>query len=77
MGRNRPYLSMALYFADIPGDLVMYRSGDRMVAGRFKARIPIQAEDFLVLTDRKGQGEFKVRQTHVYKYPRAGQTETR
>ncbi len=77
MARRRPYLSLALYFADAPGDLVMYSSGGKMLSGRFSKRIPMYPEDLLVITDRQGANPKEVRQTHVYKYPRAGQTETR
>ncbi len=75
--KRRPYLSMALYFDDHPGQLVFFRQGGRMLAGRFVERIKVQPEDILVVTDRKGQNPTRVLQTHVYKYPRAGQTETR
>ena len=77
MARRRPYLSLALYFADAPGELVMYRSGGKMLSGRFSSRIPLHPEDMLVITDRQGANPKEVRQTNVYKYPRAGQTETR
>lgn len=74
MPGNRPYLSLALYFADQPGDLVLFRDGGKMISGRFSERIPLHPEDVLVITDRKGNNHRNVKQTHVYKYPRAGQT---
>lgn len=77
MPGNRPYLSLALYFADQPGDLVLFRDGGKMISGRFAERIPLHPEDIMVITDRKGENPRRIRQTHVYKYPRSGQTQDR